>query len=438
MMQPTARAAGDERPHSPRTLLLIAAEPSATMRAEVAAGRQPMRDYDALRAALTADMLTPTDATRTATGRLLSRLAGRQVALAWAGYRQRRRYDTLYSDSEGVGLPLALLLWLGARRRPRHVVLTHLLSPLKKRLWFRLGVARAIDLLIVHSSAQYVLATERLRVPAARVALLPYFADERFWHPLPASEAQPAHATHAEGESAPPMICAVGLEFRDYATLAQAVRGLPVQVCIGASSHWSHHSAFAGAPDLPPNVDVRAYGYEALRALYAAARFVVVPLREGDNQAGITTLLEGMAMGKAVIVSATHGQTDVLRDPRPERRAGAALPGWRGFLDAPADAPNAAQEMDETLGRLPTGLYVTPGDPADLRAAIERLLAHPEEAEAMGQNGRRVVEAAFGLTTFAQRFAAAIEGRAPQVRGASTDADTARLGAERREQSAPA
>src|SRR5258705_528920 len=105
-------------------------------------------------------------------------------------------------------------------------------------------------------------------MPATRVLYLPYFADERFWRALPGGEAP----------SARPMICAVGLEFRDYGTLLAAVRDLPVDLRIGAASSWSHHSAFEGSPNLPPNVHVHSYAYLSLRQLYAAARFVVEAL----------------------------------------------------------------------------------------------------------------------------------------------------------------
>ena len=48
---------------------------------------------------------------------------------------------------------------------------------------------------------------------------------------------------------------------------------------------------------LPPNVTARPYGYRELRDLYASSFCVVVPLYENDFQAGVTTILEAMAMG---------------------------------------------------------------------------------------------------------------------------------------------
>jgi glycosyltransferase involved in cell wall biosynthesis len=69
-----------------------------------------------------------------------------------------------------------------------------------------------------------------------------------------------------------------------------------------------------------------------------------------------------------------------------------------GFLDDP--------DVAETLGRLPTGFYTTPGDSDELRDMIQYLLDHPEVAEELGRNGRRVAEEYFSLEAFVQRYAA--------------------------------
>jgi glycosyltransferase involved in cell wall biosynthesis len=384
----------DRHSRPARVLLVISAQPSASLRQEIASGGEPRRDYYELQRALDADLLMPEDARRTRFGHLLARYAGRALSLAWAAFGCRNAYDVIYTDAESVGLPLALLLKVTRARRggPRHVMLSHYLSPARKRLLFRLGAGSHLDSVIVHSSAQRDLAVRTLRLPAERVVHLPYFADERFWRPQP-----------AVAQADPSVICAVGLEFRDYATLVEAVRDVPVDVRIGAASTWSHHSAFAGSPNLPPNVVVASYQYLPLRELYAAARFVVVPLREGDNQAGITVILEAMAMGKAVVVSATRGQTDVVRDRRNGGRGRVAREWWSSFLDAP--------EVASTLGALPTGFYVSPGDPVELGRAIRYLLDYPEVAAELGANGRRVVEALFTLDAFTARFAAVIQGQ---------------------------
>ena len=149
------------------------------------------------------------------------------------------------------------------------------------------------------------------------------------------------------------MICAVGQELRDYPTLADAVRGLDVDVVIAAASPWSKRADTSSGLDVPPNVTVSGFNLFDLRQLYADAAFVVVPLQETDFQAGITTILEGMAMGRAVVCTRTTGQIDTIVDGE-------------------------------------TGIYVPPADEQALRSAIERLLADPDEAARLGAAGSAV------------------------------------------------
>ena len=103
------------------------------------------------------------------------------------------------------------------------------------------------------------------------------------------------------------MICAAGLEFRDYDTLVEAVRELDVEVVIAAASPWSKRASAVGGT-LPANVTVCKLTLFDLRQLYADARFVVVPLLETEFQAGVTTILEAMAMSKAVVCTKTSGR----------------------------------------------------------------------------------------------------------------------------------
>jgi glycosyltransferase involved in cell wall biosynthesis len=149
--------------------------------------------------------------------------------------------------------------------------------------------------------------------------------------------------------------------------LLQAVDGLDVQVIIAAASPWSKRSDSTKGQQIPDNVSVRQFDQHELRQVYADSRFLVMPLEPADFQAGVTAILEAMAMGKAVICSQTRGQTDVIVDGE-------------------------------------NGLYVPVGDPAALRDAIQRLLADPEEAIRLGANGRRLVEREMNLDAYVARL----------------------------------
>ena len=100
-------------------------------------------------------------------------------------------------------------------------------------------------------------------------------------------------------------------------------------------------------------------------SLYARSAIVVVPLADVDFQAGVTTILEAMAMGKPVIVTHSKGQTDVVED----RRIGDAR------QPAPlASAVSFTRQLAQELGHPvePTGFYVPPADPAALRQRHRR------------------------------------------------------------------
>src|SRR5215468_9640476 len=95
----------EQGPILSRILMVIGALPNAKMWADIAAGRSPGRDYDALRVELGADALNPSDLSESLFGKLLLKVLGRQVALALAAFLRRGAYDTIYCDSEGIGLP---------------------------------------------------------------------------------------------------------------------------------------------------------------------------------------------------------------------------------------------------------------------------------------------------------------------------------------------
>ena len=358
-----------------RVLLVVNARDSLGMHRAIVAGTAPRKDYLELQRALGADLLDldALDALRWT--RLVRRVAGAAAAQALLAWAWSGRYEAIFVDRESAGLLLAALL-ARRRRRPRLVLIGHLISGRAKRLFCRLcRPQRAITALVVHASRQRALAMRYLGLRPDQLALVPYGVDDRFWHPM---EATPGRH-----------ICSAGLEYRDYPTLLAAVAGLELETTIAAASHWSRHPAFGSEEALPPGVRVAAYDYAGLRALYAASRFVVVPLLQGENQAGITTILEAMAMGKAVIVSRARGQTDTVYDWRQEGLA-AVPPAWA------VTGPN--------------GIYVPPGNPQALRRAILHLLDRPGEADGLGANGRRLVQDVMSLDRFTARMAELLAG----------------------------
>jgi glycosyltransferase involved in cell wall biosynthesis len=113
--------------------------------------------------------------------------------------------------------------------------------------------------------------------------------------------------------------------------------------------------------------------YTQLRALYDAATIVVVPLYPGiEYAAGVNAVLEGMAMAKPVVVSATPGIADYVDDGE-------------------------------------TGLLVPPANADALRDALSNLLDDDAEASKLGANARRVVDRGLNLDRYVEGVAAIVE-----------------------------
>jgi glycosyltransferase involved in cell wall biosynthesis len=365
-----------------RTLLVLSARTDAAAHEAVAAGRWPRKDFLELARALDADVLDLDTLDRNGIRRTVARLTGVAVAQGALAFARRGSYDSIFCDGEHIGLPLAALL-ARTRNRPRHVSLGHLLSTHGKQMFAQvLRPAGGLDLMLLHATTQRVAAAQ-IGLRSEQTRLIPYGVDMRFWSPRAAATAEP-------------LICSAGLEYRDYTTLAAAVAGLPLRAVLAAGSRWSRHGG-PGGPPLPANVEVTRLDYAALRDLYAAARFVVVPLHDVENQAGVTTILEAMAMGKAVIVSATRGQRDVVRG-RMWTAAGASAT----LLGDPRVF--GAGDGGEC------GIYVPPGDAAALSAAIRHLLDHPNEAARLGAAGRALAARSFSLDRYVAEIAAAVRG----------------------------
>jgi glycosyltransferase involved in cell wall biosynthesis len=324
-------------------------------------GARPRPDYDRLAAAMDGDLIDHAAARQAMgrLGRLVARVGGDTAVLALACFRRRRDYAVVFTDSEKVGFLFAALCRVGPRRA-RHVMIAHRLSPKKKRVVHQaLGLRRRIDHVLVYADAQRRFAVDRLGYAPERVTLTPFMVDTAFWNP----------AATQSGRRDRPLVAAAGRELRDYPTLLEAVRGLDIDVVVAPASPWSKRADSSAGTDVPANVEVTPLGPVDLRQLYSDATVVAMPLVETDFQAGITAILEAMAMGRAVVCTKTTGQTDTIVD---------------GV----------------------TGVYVDAADPPSMRSAIESLLADTERRETIGEAGRRWVIEHADIDVYATRLAA--------------------------------
>lgn len=363
-----------------RVLLTVSGNISEDIEEQIAQKKRPNADYMAMARTFEADLLDYAETRQQSSwfGRVLERIGGPNLLMAWSCFRKRHEYEVIFTDGEQIGIPLALLTkFLGfGRRGARHLMIVHILSVGKKMLFFdKLAIQSHIDTFFVYSTWQKQFIEKRWNVPSERVVFTPFMVDADFFAP---DQVTPG-STELSKEllDGKPMICAVGLEFRDYPTLMKAVKGLDVHVVVAAGSPWSKREDSTKGEEIPENVTVRRFSQYDLRQVYADCTFMVMPLYNVEFQAGVTALLEAMAMSKAVICSQTPGQTDVV------------IPGE-------------------------TGLYVPPGDAQALRKAIKQLLENPKEAERMGQNGRKRISEYMSLDRYVERLNRYVQEAAQQ------------------------
>ena len=349
-------------------LLTISGHMSPTVEEDIAAGKRPLADYIAMAETFNADLIDYTKAQEVGGwfGRLLGKVAGNNAVLAWACFKLRHQYQIIFSDGEQVAIPLAMLLkFLNWGARPVHFTIVHILSVGKKVRFFDwLKIQSDIDVFFVYSTWQKNFIEKRWQVPSDRVVFTPFMVDEDFF----AADQAIGSLTRADlSLSDDPIICSVGLEFRDYPTVLEAVKGMDLQVVVAAGSPWSKRSDSTEGQEIPDNVLVRRFTQHELRDVYAMSEFLVMSLFENNFQAGVTAILEAQSMGKPVVCSKTAGQTDIIVDHE-------------------------------------NGLYVPPENPAELRGAISYLLDNPGEAKRMGMNGRSLIENEMSLKRYVERL----------------------------------
>lgn len=356
-------------------LLTVSGEIDPDIEKQVTKGLRPQADYIAMAHDFGADLLDYSAAHKKSghIGRLFERLGGPNMLLVWICFQERRKYRTIFTDGEQIGLPLAFLLkFLNFGSRPRHILIAHVLTTrLKTMLVDLFRLYTHIDTFFVYSTWQEHFIETRWGISPERVVFTPFMVDADFFSPSAAESAGPLRLDlNLNGR---PLICSAGLERRDYSTLIEAVRGLDLQLVIAAASPWSKQGDSTQGQDLPSNVILNRFTQFELRDIYARSRFMVMPLYDVPFQAGVTAILEAMSMEKAVIVTQTKGQTDVIEDEY-------------------------------------TGLYVQPGDVGGLRNAICQLLDNPANAARMGANGRQVVLDEMSLAHYTRRLSEYVNG----------------------------
>lgn len=264
------------------------------------------------------------------------------LTAAWNTIRCSRSADAFVGSTLRNTVALGLFKRVTRRRRPI-VVLTEMRLDEPQPGWrWRLKLAiqryafRAVNLMCVSARQEASVYAKRLRLPADRFRFVP-------WH---TNVLQPTACPATGGH-----VFAAGRTGRDWRTLADAVRDLPLRLTVVCSHQDASTIAF------PDNVTVLTdVPYATYRTLLEEAAIVVIPLEPHVYSSGQVVILEAMALGKPVVVTRVTGSEDYVHDG-----------------------------VD--------GLLVAPGDADEMRAALVGLFASSQRQQALGAAAlARVIE----------------------------------------------
>ncbi|NMF61966.1 glycosyltransferase family 4 protein [Brasilonema octagenarum] len=294
-----------------------------------------------LKQRLNASIHTPSGYQVSFVDKLLSKIAGSPEywAMARALSSRLESDDIVFCNSEAGGIQVATLCGF-KRNRPKIAVFFHNIDRPRGRLALKLfNLASKIDLFLACSKHQVTFLRDYLNLPASRVHFVWDQTDLKFFAPKPAS-----------AKKSRPMIASVGLEQRDYRTLAAATANLDIDVKISGFSNDALLLKRAFPEKLPRNMSRRFYEWPELVQLYRDADIIVVSIFENSYAAGIQALMEAMACRRPVIVTHTLG-------------------------------------LDQYIAETNAVMMVKPEDVEGLKQAIIYLLNNPQEADALAERG---------------------------------------------------
>lgn len=269
--------------------------------------------------------------------------------------------DVIFSGS-GI-LTLFIVKYVLRLKRPKWVIYNTYLSNLLKRnkkglkAWVIRKAVFSADAIISPSLAQQDF-LKSIGFPAEKNYYVPYGIDYNFYDKDIRVSKISERYIFSSGRD-------VG---RDYKTLIEAVKDLPVKLIIAALPR-----NLKDIGEWPPNVEVLYLKRTETPPFLKKALFVVIPTipegeMAGSDCSGQYSLLESMSCAKAVITTARATLT--------------------GYFEEDKD-----------------GLIVSPYNVAELKEGIMTLWNDPQKAKMMGEASRRKIENQFTMEIFSRKLA---------------------------------
>jgi glycosyltransferase involved in cell wall biosynthesis len=269
----------------------------------------------------------------------------------------RNDYDVVYAGCQYTTGMLARLRNAGLFRRPVVALLHHELGQDADGRAFVAGHTR---LLCLGRRVQSILVGP-MGVPEACAPVLDWGPELEFY-PAPTG-----------ADEVPPSVMSVGKTFRDHDTLVAAAAALDVDVRI-VGTPPSKPVPPAGRISVVP-VEERSpqMPYREVVEACARARVLAIPLAATNGLAGLTSLLDALALARPVIMT---------------RNA---------FVNIDVEAEGI-------------GLWVEPGDVEGWRRAIRELAFDAPRCREMGGRARALAERRYNIRNFNAQLAEALSG----------------------------
>jgi len=256
----------------------------------------------------------------------------------------KRRYDVVYSACQNHTFFLSWLRRIGVFRKPIITTIHHPLTLKQKNI----SQLDGHDKFIVLSDKVSNSLTNDLGVKQDKVVKLNWGPDISFY-----GDYIPVFPWNSSAEK--PVIVSAGKANRDITTLIESTRDIKCLLEIYGSLNTINHS-----DNRQKNVSIKmgsrntnAISYLDMVEVYKRSQIIAIPLQNIDKLAGLTSLLDALAVGRPVIMTKnTYIDIDIEREG--------------------------------------IGIWVAPGDVNEWNEAIKMLISNPTKAAKMGERARRL------------------------------------------------
>ncbi len=280
-------------------------------------------------------------------------------------------YDMVYSACDLNTSLLAFLRFIGIFKKP---IIAIMHRPFKSnfltKLWFNGFIKNHDHFLCLSSTIRDNLNTF-FKVPETKLSLITWGIDLSFYQ----VSGELKYQDNLIEKDETGFVVSAGKTYRDYNTIIKAFQKINYNLKIYGAENLAY-----GIPDIPSNVIIsnKYLSFEQLIKEYEKAYAIAIPLDISRNSAqtvtqiGSTSLLEAMAMGKAVVMTRNR-------------------------------------QIDIDIQKEGIGIFVEPEDVEGWKQAISYLLEHPQETKEMGKRARSLCESTYSYDFFVSNLASILK-----------------------------